>query len=376
MAKEIKKANGVAYSFSEEGSVCMTAPKTINRYHELKAEQPKTESYGVFFAFGDKQFEEGRQQLIAKGYLKEGEEVCSAGMGMYGTEDEIHRYLDFYAERSKKIAAECDPQEVYFYECNNHECGYTRCDDEVVKIIADYFGKEAAHKVVRVYGGTATNELVPLTERDEHLQQHEHTLMMLSRLKFDCEGFFNEGMDCRRRRPDCLWGGCVEREMQEMRKLYRELPEDIKDASPMSHEEIEDYCKRFEVWAAEEFSKPKYDPVPRTKRKDLPKEIYLDGKLYYTDDEGKFQVPDRIWFSNDSRRWHSDDRKRHGRAYTSYMGKHGTTLAPVFTIDSDAGFRRHQLVREDLCDVSCKYSYTPWIKGVGVGSRCYDFYYE
>lgn len=373
---ETKTANGVAYGFSEEGSVYMTAPKTINRYQELRNEHPKSEDYGVFFAFGDKQFEEGRQQLIRRGYMKEGEKVCSAGMGMYGTKAEISRYMDFYAERSKKIAAECDPQEVYFYECNNHECGYTWCDDVVVKIIADYFGKEAAHKVVRVYGGKPTNELVPMTERDEHLQQYEHTLMMLSRLKFDCEGFFNEGRDCRRRRPDCLWGGCVEREMQEMRKLYRELPDDIKDASCMSHEEIEDYCKRFEVWAAEEFSKPEYDPVPRTKRKDLPKEIYLDEKLYYTDDEGKFQTPDRIWFSHDSRRCHSDERKRHGRAYTSYLGKHGTTLAPVFTIDSDHGFRHYQLVRDDLCDVSCKYSYTPWIKGVGVGSRCYDFYYE
>ena len=354
----------------------MLNAKTINRYHELKAAHPKMEDYGVFFAFGDKQFEEGRQQLIAKGYLKEGEKVCSAGMGMYGTKVEIDRYLDFYAERAKKITEECNPQEVYFYECNNHECMITHDDDEVVKIIADYFGKEAAHKIVRHYGGTATNVLVPLTERDEHLQQYEHTLMMLSRLKFDCEGFFNEGRDCRRRRPDCLWGGCVEREMQEMRKLYRELPDDIKDASPMSHEEIENYCKRFEEWAAEEFSKPKYDPHPRTKREDMPKEIFLDEKLYYTDDEGKLQVPDNVWFSCDSRRWHSDERKCHGRAYTSYLGKHGTTLTPVFTIDSDAGFRHRQLVREDLCDVSCKYSYTPWIKGVGVGSRCYDFFYE
>ena len=58
---------------------------------------------------------------------------------------------------------------------------------------------------------------------------------------------------------------------------------------------------------------------------------------------------------------------------TSYLGKHGTTLTPVFY---HRDLTREYLRRDDLCDVSCKYSYTPYIKGIGVGSRCYDFYYE
>ena len=74
-----KMANGVAYSFSEWGGICMVQPKTIKRYQELRDEHPKSENYGVFFAFGDKQFEEGRQRLIRDGYLKDGEKFIRDG---------------------------------------------------------------------------------------------------------------------------------------------------------------------------------------------------------------------------------------------------------------------------------------------------------
>ena len=365
----VKTANGVKYyqDFDRtEGAICMVEPKTINRYWEIKNEQPKSELYGVFFAFGDKQFEEGRKRLIEKGYLKEGDKVCSVGAGMYGTESEIDRYFAFYRGRAKKIKAECNPQEVYFSEWNNHECMFTN-DDNALKCIVETFGKEVAHTICRVYEGTPTNVLAPLTQRDEHLGQHEHTLMMLGRMKFDMEGFFNEG-DCRYQRPDCLWGSNVKREMQEMRDLYRKLPDDIKDASCLSREEIEDYCKRLEAWAEAEFAKPEYDPVPRTALEDLPEEIEMDETLYYMDDEGNLQKPDSIWFSHDSRRRHQDKSKVHGRAMTSYLGKKGTTLTPVFYYGNS--MTREYLRRNDLCDVSCKV-----VKGRFYPILC-NFHYE
>lgn len=365
---ETMTANGVQYEYTDTGDIRMLNAKTIDRYHELSNEHPDTDKYGVFFAFNDKQFEEGRQELIRRGYLKDGEKVTSAGMGMYGTHKEIERFLAFYDEREEKIAKECNPQEVYFYECNNHECMLTHDDDQVVKIIADYFGKEAAHKIVRHYGGTATNVLVPLTERDEHLQQHQHTMMMLGRLAFDCHGFFNEH-DCRYHRPDCLWAGCVKGQMSELRKLYHQLPDDIKDESPISREEMDDYGKRFEAWADEEFSKAEYDPKPRTRRGDLPEEILLCNSLYYKDDDGKLQPPSDVWFSSDTRRWHADARQKHGRAYTTYGGKNGTTLAPVYVL----GDRLVPYERKDLCDVSCKYERK---FQQGYLARLYDFYYE
>lgn len=224
--------------------------------------------------------------------------------------------------------------------------------------------------IVRVHPGTATNILAPLTERDKHLGEYEHQLMMLSRMKFDMEGFFNEGMDCRRRRPDCLWGRSVKREMEKMHDLYRELPDDIKDASCMSLEEINDYCRRLEAWAEEEFSKKEYDPVPRTRREDLPEEIVLDDNLYYRDDDGKLQRPTHVWFSSDSRRWHQDDRCVHGRAMTSYLGKNGTTLAPVFYVDYEHALTHRNYRRTDLCDVSCK------VERDGYLTKLSGFYYD
>lgn len=365
----VETANGVKYYRdwdNSEGGIRMVAPKTIKLYYELRSEHPDTDHYGVFYAFSGKQFEEGRKRLIEKGYLKESEKVCDAGYGLYGTRSEIDHYLDFYRERTEKVKTECNPQEVYFYEWNNHECMFTD-DDEALKCIIDTFGKEVAHTIHRVMEGTPTNVLAPLTERDEHLGQYEHTLIMLSRMKFDMGGFFNEGMDCRRRRPDCLWGCCVQREIQEMRDLYRKLPDDIKDASCMTWEEIDDYCRRLEEWATEEFAKEEYDPVPRTRREDLPEEILLDDSLYYRDDDGKLQKPDHIWFSNDTRRLHQDERCVHGKAMTSYLGEHGTTLTGVFYYRD---LTRVPFRRDDLCDVSCRVVKDRW------QTKLTGFYYE
>ena len=369
---DLQEANGVKYYQDwerTEGSICMVEPKTMKRFRELNSSHPNSDHYGVFFAFGTEQFEEGRNRLIEKGYIKEGEKVCDAGMGMYGTESEIDRYLDFYKERARKIKEECNPQEVYFYEWNNHECMFTN-DDDALECIVSTFGAEVAHTIHRVHAGTATNILAPLTERDKHLKEYEHTLMMLSRMQFDMEGFFNEGGDCRRRRPDCLWGGCVKREIKEMRDLYNKLPDDIKDASCMTLDEIENYCRRLEEWAQEEFSKPEYDPTPRTERKDFPDEILLDESLYYYDDEGNMQKPTHVWFSHDSRRWHQDERCVHGMAMTSYLGKNGTTLTKVYYIDSEHWFTKTQYRRTDLCDVSALYDSNP------LHPRLYGFYHE
>lgn len=368
---ELKEANGVKYYRDwerTEGGICVVGAKTLKRYHQLTSEHPDSEKYGIFFAFGTDRFEEGKAMLIRKGYIKEGDKIVSAGMGMYGTRAEIDRYLKFYDERHERIAKECNPQEVYFSEWNNHECMFTN-DDEALKCIVSTFGKETAHKIVRVCPGTPTNVLAPLTTRDEHLQQYEHQLMMLGRFDFDLDGFFSEG-DCRHNRPDCLWGGSIQRFMQEVRKTYDELPDDIKDASCLSKEQIEQYAKRLIKWADEEFEKPEYNPVPHT-----PSCVYaeldceIDGRLLYKDDDGKWQQPDHIWFSHDSRRCHQNADEVHGRAFTSYLGKHGTTLARVY-ISNWRSLNYVPYRRDDLCDVSCRYKYEP------LHNRLYDFHHE
>lgn len=366
---ETKTVNGVEFYQdwnNSEGGIRMVGAKTINRYKELRAEHPDSERYGVFFAFDAKRYDEGCRRLAAKGYLKDGAKVVRGGMGMYGTKSEIDRYLAFYREREEAIARECDPQEVYFHEWNNHECMVSMDDDDALNVVISVFGKEAAHKIYRVYPGTPTNILAPLTERDRHLGEYDHELLMLGRLAFDCKGFFNEG-DCRYHRPDCLWGGGVRQQVDEMRHLYDKLPDDIKDASPLSREAIENYAAWLQAWASEHYAAPEYDPVPRTRREDFPEEIELPDKLYYKDDNGMWQTPSHVYFTSDLRRFHQDDRQVHGRAMTSYLGKHGTVLTPVYTLDIPIS---KPYRRDDLCDVSCKYDYKP------LHSRLFGFHYE
>lgn len=76
---------------------------------------------------------------------------------------ERRKYLATYDERAKQIPKECDPQEVYFYEWNNHETMYSWDGDyEAIKIILEYFGMEAAMSITRI----DACDLNKLIERD------------------------------------------------------------------------------------------------------------------------------------------------------------------------------------------------------------------
>ena len=368
---ETKTFNGVSFYQDwdkYEGAICMVNPKTIKRDQERTEQHPKAEDYGVFFAFNTEQFEQGKQRLIKHGYIKEDDKLCEGGGGLYGTREEIKRFYSFYNERTELIRKECNPQEVYFFEWNNHECMFSN-DDSAFRLIRDTFGYEVAHTIKRVLEGTPANILAPLTERDKHLGQFNFELKMLGRLKFDLEGFFSEG-DCRYHRPRDLWAGDIKGQIEEMRKLYYKLPDDIKDASCMTIKQIEDYAKRLEEWACEEFGKPEYNPKPRTpyeQYKDL--EISLNDALWYKDDDGHWQHPNYVWFSHDSRRWHKDESCVAGRAFTTYAGSEGTTLTPVYITD-DHGLSVKPFSRPDLCDVTAYYDNTAG------NYRLYNFFHE
>ena len=128
----------------------MRNPKTLRRYRELCEERCHIDChrYDCFFAFGDKQFEEGLKQIRP---LREGEKICSAGAGLYGTRDGLDRYFAAHDDFDKRIAAECDPQEVYFHEYNNHECQISWDGDEpAYQIIVRLWGEDTAQKIQRV----------------------------------------------------------------------------------------------------------------------------------------------------------------------------------------------------------------------------------
>ena len=121
---------------------------TTQRYIEIKDEQPTLRK--CFFAFSKQQFEKGK---IEAG-IGEDEEILSAHGGLFGTQQGIDELYKFYKGQNKRIAAECNPQDIYNYEWNNYECMITYDDEEAIQIVVDLFGVDAAKTVKRKYGYT------------------------------------------------------------------------------------------------------------------------------------------------------------------------------------------------------------------------------
>ena len=152
--KPIKTAHGmlrVYRNWGNEGAIYMENPQTINRYKELGKEEPDSQKYGIFWAFSDEQFEEGKEKMKQLGFYQEGQKIYAFGGGGYGTSKElIDDFFNFYKNRRKRMAAECDPQEVYIYEYNNHECMLDwDGDDAAYKLIVDMYGEEVAKGITR-----------------------------------------------------------------------------------------------------------------------------------------------------------------------------------------------------------------------------------
>ena len=117
----------------------------MKTYTEIKNEQPMY--WNVFFAFSDEQFEKGRKEAGIENEL-----IFSCGDGIYGTKEGIRKLFDFYISQSHRIAAECDPQDVYNCEFENNECDYMGNDAEAIRVVHHYFGLERALGVKRKFG--------------------------------------------------------------------------------------------------------------------------------------------------------------------------------------------------------------------------------
>jgi hypothetical protein len=114
-------------------------------YQDIKNQQPILRD--CFFAFSTQQFEEG----IAKHNL-EGQKIYRGMSGLYGTESGIKELLNFYSDVNDRIAKECNPQEVYDYEFDNHECSITCDDTDAMMIIVSTFTEEQVKNVKRKNG--------------------------------------------------------------------------------------------------------------------------------------------------------------------------------------------------------------------------------
>ena len=96
-----------------------------------------------------------RRKLCLRGMkgirpLNDGEKIYSFGAGGYGTKDGIERLFKFYEDMEARIKNECDPQEVYCYEYNNHECCIAFDGDiEAIRLVARIWGVETAKTIKR-----------------------------------------------------------------------------------------------------------------------------------------------------------------------------------------------------------------------------------
>lgn len=120
--------------------------KTTSKYIEIKNTEPKM--HECFFAFNPTQFEQGRKRAN----IPAGKKIYRAEGGLFGTKEGLDRYYKELDKIIGRIPKECDPQDVYDYEFDNHECGYTRDDMPAIKLVVAYFGEERARTVKRRSG--------------------------------------------------------------------------------------------------------------------------------------------------------------------------------------------------------------------------------
>ena len=125
------------------------------KYQEIKNEQPILNE--CFFAFSNKQFEEGMKEKNL-----EGKTIYRGTAGLFGTYEGLKELMAFYNSISDRISKECNAQEVYDYEFDNHECSYTNDDSEAMMIVLGYFSDEECMKVKRKFAYYGIDEL---TER-------------------------------------------------------------------------------------------------------------------------------------------------------------------------------------------------------------------
>jgi hypothetical protein len=124
----------------------------MSNYFKLKEQHP--ELVDCFFAFSKSQFHEA----IEKHNLQD-KKILKADGGLFGTQEGIQKLYDDYEAISAQITETCEPQEVYAYEFDNHECSYVGDDEEAIKLVVSYFGDERAKQVKRRFAVTKIENL-------------------------------------------------------------------------------------------------------------------------------------------------------------------------------------------------------------------------
>lgn len=142
----------VKQDWDNDGFLRISGDETLKHYSELKERQTRipVKEYGIFFAFSNQQFEEGYQDLVKRGLIKDGDKVCRFPGGAFGLKDGMKRWAEEARAIDEQISRECDPYEVYLYEYNNYECCIDWDGDErAVEAVLSLFGLERTKEALK-----------------------------------------------------------------------------------------------------------------------------------------------------------------------------------------------------------------------------------
>lgn len=158
---ENKKKLTVTVDYDNDGLLVIDGAKTLERYEKLRNEiyTINLRDYDMFMAFDADGFRCVKESIRP---LKEGEKLLNIGQGIFGTKDGYERYQKTYHNIYMKIAKECNPQEVYYYEYNNFECFYRNSDTQAMRIIIYIFGYDVANTIERLNGLYTVNEIMTI----------------------------------------------------------------------------------------------------------------------------------------------------------------------------------------------------------------------
>lgn len=125
----------ISVDWKRGGALIMENQITITRYKELRQQQSNM-------------IDEGLKRINL--HMKEGDKLYDMRGGMFGFARCIKAWYERIKRIDNQIAEECDPQEVYCYEYNNHECMYDWDGDKnAYDIIRCIFGEETAQTIRR-----------------------------------------------------------------------------------------------------------------------------------------------------------------------------------------------------------------------------------
>lgn len=148
-------------NWDNDGWLEIKGATTIEKYVQLRDEFNKRETPYIFFAFDEKKYEEGKERLKKNGWKNDDEKIISVGAGGFTTERGYKKLMEEYNELKKQIQEECNPQEVYWYEYNNHESFISWDGDAgAIETVISYFGVETARKIRRKRAYNTIEEII------------------------------------------------------------------------------------------------------------------------------------------------------------------------------------------------------------------------